>query len=108
MRLLGQILLACLIIAVLQGMLAVLAVAVVLALICGLLLRPAETAALVVLLLFLRAVELWPGQTLAISTCAGVAFLIGSRARRPRGNLRSRPRGLLAPPETSNSPPNRG
>ena len=56
MRLLGQILLACLLIAVLQGMLAVLAVAVVLALICGLLFRPSETAGLIVLLLFLRAV----------------------------------------------------
>ena len=41
MRLLGQILLACLLIAVLQGMLAVLAVALVLAILWGLLFRTA-------------------------------------------------------------------
>ena len=76
MRLLGQILLACLLIAVLQGMLAVLAVALVLAILWGLLFRTAETAGFLALLLYLRALELWPALTVGLTVGLVGTFLI--------------------------------
>lgn len=82
MNLLAQILLACLIIAALQGILPVLAVGVALALVVGLIWRPGETIPLLLFLLLLEALDRWPLATVAASMALFGAFLIASPAKR--------------------------
>jgi hypothetical protein len=97
MNLLGNILLACLVIAALQGILAVLAVAVVLLILWGLITRPAETIPLLLLFALLQALELWPVATLTVIGCLGGAVLIASRRRFGRTGGQGQP-PLLPPP----------
>jgi hypothetical protein len=82
MNLLGQILLACLVVAALQGILAVLAVGLVLAFVIGLIWRPAETVPLLLFLLLLEALGRWPLTTLSSLAVLAGAFLIAARAKR--------------------------
>jgi len=95
MRLLGQILLACLLIAVLQGILAVLAVAIVLALIAGLIWRPAETISLLLLLLYLRTLEIFGWYTVGGTIALAIIVLI-ARRRKSAAGVPADPVALLA------------
>lgn len=98
MRLLGQILLALLVIAALQGILAVLAVAVTLLFLWGLVAHPETTAPLLVFLLVLEALDRWPLLTGSLLLATAGLVLIASRAKRapkpPSGRV-----PLLAPPK---------
>lgn len=82
MRLGGQILLALLVLAALQGALAVLTVAAVVLIIWGLLIRTAETAGLLLFLLLLEALGRWPLATVGSLIALAGAVLIASRAKR--------------------------
>ena len=85
MRLLGQILLVCLVISALQGLLVVLAVGIVLVIIWGLIWRPAETLSVLLFLLFLRALEINALGTIGISLAVVCSVLIASHRNRLRG-----------------------
>ena len=79
MRLLGQILLACLLIAVLQGILAVIAIGIVLALIVGLIWRPAETIGLLIVLGLITALQTYPWMTIGVSLAIVCVLLIAGK-----------------------------
>ena len=100
MRLLGQIFLVCLIIAALQGVLAVLAVGIALALVVGIIWRPAETISLLLFLLLLEALGRWPLATVGSLASLGGVLLIASRAKRARAGA-EQPVALLPPPDGS-------
>jgi hypothetical protein len=98
MRLLGQILLISLFIAALQGILAVLAVGIVLALILGLIVRPTETAGLLLFLLLLKALEVHPWATIGIGGLLVAAVLIARRKRDGSVRASDKPRLLSHQP----------
>jgi hypothetical protein len=99
MNLLGQILLALLVIAALQGILAVLAVGIVLALIVGLIWRPGETIPLLLVFALLAALDAHPLATIGAIGALGGILLIALPLRRARANGQ-RPVALLPRPET--------
>jgi hypothetical protein len=98
MNLLGNILLACLLIAALQGILAVLAVGVVLLLLWGLITRPAETIPLLLLFAVLAGLGAHPLETIATIAALGGLLWITARKKRTRGRTH-RPVALLPPPD---------
>src|SRR5689334_12398156 len=96
-NLLPNILLFCLLIAACQALVTVLTIAIVLALIVGLIWRPAETMSLLLVLFLLEALGRWPLATVGSLIGLAGAFLIASRAKRD-GERSRRPVGLLPPP----------
>jgi hypothetical protein len=97
-RLLGHILLAALVLAALQGILAVLTIAVVLALVVGIIWRPAATLSLLMVFVLLAALDARPwATTAAIGGLAG-ALLIASYTRCSRRAKKSVPAAALPPP----------
>jgi hypothetical protein len=98
MRLLGQILLACLVLAALQGILAVLAVGIVLALVVGAIWRPAETLPLLVIFAVLAGLDAHPWATIgAIGALFGVWLITGALRRM---TSKARHAVALLPPPT--------
>jgi len=100
MRLLGQLLLALLVVAALQGILAVLAVAIVLALIVGLIWRPGETIPLLLMFAILAGLDAHPWATIGAIGALFGCFLIASRVRRAPADAQSH-LPLLPPPKRS-------
>ena len=79
MRLLGQLLLVVLVIAAAQAVLAGLVLGIVLLLIWGLLFRTAETVGLIVVLVFLKALDVHPLLTICVTALLGVGLWIAGR-----------------------------
>ena len=86
MRVLGQILLVCLVIAALQGLVAVLAIVIVLFLLWGLFFRTEQTVGLIVLGLLLSALQIHPWITVgALILLAGVVLI--ARVEEPHSTI---------------------
>ena len=98
MRLLGQILLVALVIAALQGLVAVLVIAIVLLLIWGLLFRTAQTVGLIILGLLLTALQVHPWLTISAGLLLAGALLIG-RVKDPPDDDDQPPLIALPPPD---------
>jgi membrane-bound ClpP family serine protease len=93
----GNILFVCLLIAALQGILAVLAVGLILALLVSAIVSPVETFGIVALLLVLRALELWPLPTTAVMMALlGIVFV--AHVKKRGAEAVGRPVVLLPPP----------
>lgn len=97
MRLAGQIMLVCLLLAALQALLAILAVAFVLLLVWGLLFRTRETVGLIAFCLFLEALFTHPFVTIGvIAVLAGVVWI--ARIKEAESPTPQPPVALLPPP----------
>jgi hypothetical protein len=97
MRVLGQILLICLVISALQGAVAVLAIAIMLILLWGLFFRTEQTVGLMVLGLLLSALQFHPWITIgALITLAGAVLI--ARVVEP-SDVSDAPPIALPPPE---------
>ena len=98
MRLLGQIILVCVILAALQALLAVVALVLVFAVIVGLITKPRETWGLLFVFLILASLEAYPLATLIAGASLSCAFFIAAihkRRRDRRGHVPKPP--LLLP-----------
>ena len=96
MRLLGQIILLCLIVTALQGAMAVLMIAIVLSLIWGLFYRPEETLGCIGLGLLLAALQVHPWLTIGAALALAAVVLI---ARVRGGGGAADPPIALPPPD---------
>ena len=101
MRLLGQILFVCLVLAALQGLVAVLVIAIVLLLIFGILFKTRETVGLLIFGLLLTVLQVHPWVTIGAGIVLTCALLIGKKVEIDPDAPPS-PR-LLPPPEHTDS-----
>lgn len=86
MKLLGHILLACLVFAVLQALVALIALAIVMLLVWGLLFRTRATVGLIGFLLLLKALEVHTVATVCVFGAIGAALWIArTKPGRPTG-----------------------
>lgn len=97
MRLAGQIILVCLLVAALQALLAILAVAFVLLLVWGLLFRTRETVGLIAFCLFLEALFAHPFATICVTAVLAGLVLI-ARMKEADNPSPQPPVALLPPP----------
>ena len=82
MRLIGQIILVCLVISALQGLVAVLAIAIVLSLFVDLLVRPERTVGLMALGLLCTGLFVHPWLTIGVIGLLLAVVLIADAGRR--------------------------
>ena len=99
MRVVGQILLVCLIIAAFQGLVAVLAIAIVLFLIWGILFRTSETVGLLIVLGLVAALQAHPWVTICVGMVLGAAVWIAPV--REAAVEDKPPTNLLQPPDAN-------
>lgn len=97
MRLLGQIILVCVIVSALQGLVAVLAIAIVLFILWGLLFRTAETIGLLVMLGLMAALQSHPWITIGAGLALGGVLLIAGKMNPSERD--EPPVDLLPPPD---------
>ena len=86
MNLLCQVILVCLVIVALQGLVAVLAIAIVLSLIWGLFFRTEQTVGLIAFSLLITALQAHPVMTIGALVALTGAFLIAGRTKRPKAS----------------------
>lgn len=97
MRLAGQIMLVCLLLAALQALIAILTVAFVLLLVWGLLFRTRETVGLIAFCLFLEALFVHPFTTIGIIVLLAAIVLIANVGTEVPPDPQA-PAALLPPP----------
>jgi hypothetical protein len=97
-RLLGPIVIACLLIAAAEAVVAAFAVAVTLLVLWGLIAHPESTIPLLLFFLLLEALGRWPLATAGSLIALAGAFWIASHTKRSRAGAQP-PIALLPPPD---------